>query len=43
VTETAGANGFSLTSEKIDGLRAATEPKSGTVVPFTRPNAVGKS
>jgi len=30
-------------SEKIDGLRAATEPKGGTVVPFTRPNAVGKS
>ena len=30
-------------SEKIDELRAATEPTSGTVVPFTRPKAVGKS
>jgi len=29
-------------SEKIDGLRAATEPKGGTVVPFTRPQSVGK-
>ena len=29
-------------SEKIDELRAATEPTTGTVVPFTRPKAVGK-
>jgi len=29
-------------SEKIDELRAATEPKAGTVVPLIRRKAVGK-